>query len=240
MERAQAAHEKQVDQQIDIAAHRRRAERKARGRLRGVERPALVVGQHGPEPLQRLCRDAPAELRHVALQIGADEVLPEGHAVGVVLGQKAVREAPAHPQRRHGPRVGRSLGHVERVQVDVFDSPGEALPRLTDHVQRRRSQYQETARPPAPPAATVDQSAQLLKQFRDAVNLVQNDEAVLVLAEIERGVGELDAIRVGLQVEIDRLRSLRDLEGQSRLADLAGAEQDHGGLAVERVQHVLV
>ena len=240
MERAQAAHEKQVDEQIDVAAHRRGADGKACCQLRRVEQRALAVGQHGPEPLQRLRGDSPAELRYVALQVGADEAPPEGHAVGVVLGQKTVREAAAHPQRRHGPRVGCGLAYVEWVELDVFDSPGEALARLPEQIQRSRAQHQEAARPFAPPAALVDQPAQLLEQFRRSVNLIQNDEAVLVLAEVERRLCELLPVRAGLEVEIDGLRALGDLERQRRLADLTRPEQGDGRLPAERFQYVLI
>ena len=66
--------------------------------LRHVQHAALVVSEHRPQPPQGLGRDAPPELRDVALEVGADEVRPPGQAGLVVGREEAVGESSPHPE----------------------------------------------------------------------------------------------------------------------------------------------
>jgi hypothetical protein len=70
------------------------------------------------------------------------------------------------------------------------------------------------------------------------VNLVKDDEAILVRAQEERWIGELLAIFSGFEVEVKRARLLGDGMGERRLADLAGSEESHRGLAAQGVPNL--
>ncbi len=89
--------EQQVGEQVDVTDDGRHTDREARGQTRGVEQRALAVGEHGPEPFERLCRDTGPELRDVALEAGADEIVAQRQALGVRAGEVAVGEAAAQP-----------------------------------------------------------------------------------------------------------------------------------------------
>lgn len=56
------------------------------------------MSQHRPKPLERYSRDTQAEHRHIAFQIGADEVLPQGKTIPIALRQVTVRETAPQPQ----------------------------------------------------------------------------------------------------------------------------------------------
>ena len=74
-----------------------------------------------------------------------------------------------------------------------------------------RAQEQEAPGGLSPTAPTIDQPAQLLKQLRRTVHLVEYDQLVLVGGEIGLGVGQLRSIRAAFEVEIDRRSSGADL-----------------------------
>ena len=57
-----------------------------------------MMCQHGPEAAQRFGRNARPEQRDVALEVGADEVLPPPLTGSVARRQKAVGKAAPHPQ----------------------------------------------------------------------------------------------------------------------------------------------
>ena len=52
--RLQPTHEKQVDEEIEVARHRLAGHAERAGDLGGVEHPTLLVRQHRPEPTQGL------------------------------------------------------------------------------------------------------------------------------------------------------------------------------------------
>ena len=234
VEGPQPPHQQQVDQQIDVPRHRRTAHPQAGGQPGGVQEPALAVGEHRPQSLQGLGRQPPlGELGDVALQVGADEIAAEGEAVGIAGRQEAVGKPAAHPERRHRRRRGGDVEHVERVERHVLDASGQALPRLPEQVHGCGPQDQEAPRAPACPPAPVDQASQLLKQLGRAVDLVENDEAILVLGEEQVRIGELGPVGAGLQVEVEGLHLLRDRVGQGGLADLPRPDQGNRRLALQ-------
>jgi hypothetical protein len=75
--------------------------------------------------------------------------------------------------------------------------------------------------------APVDEAAQGLEDSGCAVDLVENDEALLVPGEVLFRVGQLGAVGLLLEVEVDRGALLGEVESQGRLADLARPEQCH-------------
>ena len=76
--------------------------------------------------------------------------------------------------------------------------------------------------------ARVDEPAQAPEELRGALDLVEDDELVRVLRQVELRLGELGAVRLGLEVEIDRRPRAGQLERQRGLAHLARPEQRHG------------
>jgi hypothetical protein len=155
------------------------------------------MGEHRPEPLEGFGRDAWTELRHVALEVGADEVVAQHEALGVRAGQEAVREASAKPEGLAFGLPLPGLEHVEGAHVDVGDAAGEALARLAEQVDRGRAQHQEPPITLTMMTALVDQAATRLKQLGYTVNLVEDDQAVLVGPQEKRRVAELVAVRAG-------------------------------------------
>ena len=83
----QATHQHQIDQQIEITRHALARDPEPCRKLGRVQEPALFMGQHGPEPPQRLRWNAQPERRDIAFEIGADEILPPGEAGAVRCGQ---------------------------------------------------------------------------------------------------------------------------------------------------------
>ena len=63
----------------------------------GIRKAGLIVGQHGPEPPERLGRHAGAEPGDVAFEIGADEGFAPLGADAIVGGAEAVRKTAAQP-----------------------------------------------------------------------------------------------------------------------------------------------
>ena len=190
------------------------------------------MGQHGPETAQRFRRHARPELRNVAFEVRAHEVLSPHCARFVALGEKAVRESAPDPEAlaRVSTALATAVGfeNVERLQLDVGDAAGQGLPRLPEQVDRRRAQQQESSRPNAAAAPLVDEAAKRLEQLRHALHLVQDHQLVFVSGQVEAGVGQPLAVRRILQVEIDARTLFGDELGQRGLACLAGAEQSHG------------
>ena len=140
--------------------------------------------------------------------------------------RKLFRKSAPHPERILVPCA--DFQHVERIELDVGDAAGQRFARLPQEVHRGRSQQQKPSRSPASPASTVDQAAQALEQARRAVDLVEDDQPLLVICQIQLGIGELGAVRGRLQVEIHRVHRTGDFESERRLADLARTEQGDG------------
>lgn len=131
--------------------------------------------EHRPEALQGLGGHARRELRHVAFEVGADEVLAQHEALVVGAGEEAVREATAQPELLAlGLRLP-CFEHVEGAHVDVGDAAGQALARLPEQIDRRGARHQEPAVPVPAPAALVDQAAQRLEELQHAEESSMHD-----------------------------------------------------------------
>jgi hypothetical protein len=62
------------------------------------------------------------------------------------------------------------------------------------------------------------------------MDLIEHDEAVLLVIEEERRIGELGPVFAGLKIEVDGRGYRRDGVGQRRFSDLTWANQGNGGL----------
>ena len=62
------------------------------------------------------------------------------------------------------------------------------------------------------------------------MHLVEDDQALLVICQVELRVGKSGTVRGRFQVEVDGVRRLTNLEGQRRFADLARTEQSNSGV----------
>jgi hypothetical protein len=83
----------------------------------------------------------------------------------------------------------------------------------------------------AAPPALIDEAAQRAEKLRHAVDFIQDDKLVLVLAQKEGGVSEFTPIFARLQVEVERRNFFGQLESQRCFANLTGADQRHCGLS---------
>ena len=120
------------------------------------------------------------------------------------------------------------LSGVERCQLQIANASCQRLARLLEQIDRRRAQHEESAGAPAAPPSRVDEPAQALEELRRALDLVEDDELVLVLRQVELGLGELGAVGLGLEIEIDRRPGCGHLQRQRCLAHLARPQQRHG------------
>jgi hypothetical protein len=87
---------------------------------------------------------------------------------------------------------------------------------------------------PAPPTL-IDQSTQRLKQFRRAVDFVQDHKPIFVGSEEQCRIGKLRAIFRGFQVEIKGWPLIGYALTESRLADLSRSNQSDGSLPLKGV-----
>src|SRR3990172_12159155 len=133
-----------------------------------------MMGKHGPEATQCLSGDPRAKLRYVALEIGAYEVFPPAQALGVVHGEKTLREAATQPEpvdrRLHLLRA--DLEHREGAQFEVADPSGQSLAGLLEKVQRGRTQQEVHPVAVARPPGAIDETAQHREEAGDAVHLI--------------------------------------------------------------------
>jgi len=230
--RREASNEQEIHEQTNVAGDGWSAHRESGREARCIQKGALVVGEHHPQSLQRLRRDARAELRNVSLEVVPDEASPQAEARVIAPGKVAVREAAAEPETVDLPGVS-DLEEVERPELDILDAPGQAFPRLAEKVDGCGTENQEPARSLSLATTRVDESTQNLKEFWHSVDLVENHQLVLVHLEEQRWIRELVAVTSGLEVEVHRGPGLRELEGQRRLAHLPWADQGNDSLAVE-------
>ena len=173
--RRQPPHQQQVDHQVEVVADGGAADAEAAGDLGGVQQPSLLVGEHRPQPPQRLRRDTRAELRDVALEVGADEVPSPAQAGRVVGGEEALGKAAAHPELVEP--LAAHLGEVEGRQLGEGDPSGQGLAALGQQLDRGGAEQQEPALPLSFAPAPVDRPAQRFEDARGAVDLVEHRPA---------------------------------------------------------------
>ena len=188
--------------------------------LRPVLYLRVVVREHRPEAFEDRARDGDAELRHVALEEGADEVAPPAIAVGMAAGRVGRREPAAQPEAIRPARS--DFGKREPGQLVVGDASGQRLGALAQQVRRGAA---EDEKPCGPPWA-VRQDPQARKEIGTPLNLVDDYETS------KRRQGEervREAGHVGGRLDVEDVgRSFpaaRHLAGQGRLADLTCPEE---------------
>lgn len=184
-----------------------------------------MMGEHAPQAPQRFRRDSRTELRNVALQAGADEILPPAQAARGIRRQQAVRKSATHPQI-----VGRQASrfqHTERRELQVRDPPGQAFAGLLQQVQRGRAEQQALAGASPGPTRPVDEPPQHRKQPGHAMDFVENHQLVLMVRQIKLRLRQPGAILLGFQFEIECVECPVDLERQRGLARLTRAKQAH-------------
>ena len=154
----QLANQVGLRQQVEVASHGALVDAQRSGRLRRVPHLAVIVGQHGPEPVERRGRNVYAELRQIPLDCGADELASPDGAAGIIGRGEGAREAAAQPQGRRA----RETGLVKRKAADLddFDPPGERLARLAQQGRRGTAEQQEASRQ----AGSIDQHPQTLNR----------------------------------------------------------------------------
>jgi hypothetical protein len=79
------------------------------------------------------------------------------------------------------------------------------------------------------PPSLVDDAPQTLKQFRSAVNLVQDYQVALVIRQVAGGVGEFGALILVLKVQVDGGLLRADLQSECGFPYLPWPEKNYGG-----------
>lgn len=181
-------------QDVEVGADRLVAEPHGTAEFGGVPALAVEMGDHGPEATHRDRGNRDSELWNITLEKGADEALPPGRAVGIRLGQVGAREAPAQPQPAR--LLGAGLSEVEAGQLDQLDPPGQRFRHPPHNLWRGAAEDEKSGACRDP----IRQHAQHGEQFRDALDLVENDET-LERTERQFGLGQSPAVKTGFEIK---------------------------------------
>ena len=234
-ERRQAPEEQQVGEQVEVAVRRPRRDAQRRGEPRGIQQPALGMGEHRPQPGHGARRGARREPGDVPSHHRPQEVVPDLPAAGVVLRPVTLGESAAQPEPPPRRRIVLDFQRVERAEFHLGDPPGEALPGAGQEVERRRAEQQELPGAHAAPPPPVDHAAQDAQDLRRPVDLVEDDQPVFVGFEEQGGVAQFRQVRRVFEIEVEPALRLGDGERQGGLPDLPGAEEEDGRLPVQRL-----
>ena len=90
--------------------------------------------------------------------------------------------------------MGRGLWGIDGRHLQIGHAPGQALAGLAHQIQRGRAQQQEMPKTLARRAALVDQAAQHGKDFRGAVDFVNDHQLGRLHAQIGFGIVQAPAI----------------------------------------------
>ncbi len=161
--RGQTPEEQQIDQRVEIPGDGLPADPQPRGQPRRVQQLALLVRQHLPETSDCLGRDAGPQRRKIPLQICLEKG-PAPAEAGLVIagevGEVAVGESAAEPQSidmcSHARAGRRDFRHGEGRQLDMDDTAGQTLSRLSQQIDRGGTEKEELPGTDTLPAAAVD------------------------------------------------------------------------------------
>ena len=130
---------------------------------------------------------------------------PRIHSVFVSGSIGAVSEHSADPFPRR--RSADELDSLDCLSKSMDAEPGMRKRDVLRPCQHARSNYTPECR----------------KRFRRAMDLVEHNEAVLVVIEEKGRVGKFRPVFARLEIEVDGRDSLGDRVGQRCLSDLAGS-----------------
>jgi hypothetical protein len=85
------------------------------------------------------------------------------------------------------------------------------------------------------PPPLIDDAPQLLKEFRHAVNLIEDDQLVFVICKVPVGIGKLGAVILVFKIQVDRRLLLDDLQSEGCLSGLARPQKDNGWRVTKEV-----
>jgi hypothetical protein len=83
---------------------------------------------------------------------------------------------------------------------------------------------------PSVPSAAIYQAAQILKENRQPVHFIDDNQLVAVFGEIQLRFAQLGPVGIGLQIKIDRRVLLSCCERERRFANLARSIRATAGL----------
>jgi hypothetical protein len=137
----QAAHQLQADLQIDVALQSGAADAQATCQAALLQKCALLMGQHGPQPAHGFSGQASGEHGHIALQVASHKVLAPAQAGGLIGGQQTVWKTAAQPE---GVQVCRCpFQGLNWPQIHIGHAPSQWFTALLHQVQRGRTQQQK-------------------------------------------------------------------------------------------------
>ena len=221
-------------QEIAIAVHVPGVGVQRACKVRGVPGLSVNVGQHPPQPAQRLRRHSGAHGRDVPFHKGAGEGLHParpGRIRGCAVGS---RETATHPQPV--PVGGSHLGQRKATHVDEQDSAGQRLGNAPDQIGGSAAQEEKDR----VAARVVADRTQHFEQLRHPLDLVEDHETLARREDALRRKRQGVALGGDLEIEMDGWARpvAGDLVRQSRLAHLACPEYgDHRRLGEAGVYH---
>ena len=89
------------------------------------------------------------------------------------------------------------------------------------------------------PAASVDDPTNRLEEVRHTLDFVEHDEPIRVPLAVRIDIGEAGAVGRALQIDVGGGALFGDLEGERRLAHLAGSGQHDRRSPRQQVLHSL-
>ena len=175
----EGSHHEGCFQSFEVSADRVVRNAEGASELRGIPNLTVRVGQHRPESLQGRSRDRDAELWHVSLEKGANEVSSPLEARPMRPGGVRGWETASEPKPLEV--LDPHLGQGETAQFVVGDAACQGLGALPQQIGRCASEHQKASGG----ARSVRQDPQGRKEVRPALYLVEDDETA------KRSEGEL-------------------------------------------------
>jgi hypothetical protein len=198
------------------------------GEFRSVPNLPVVVGYHGPEASKGLGWDGDAQLRNVAFEKRANEILAPTPARAMRPGQKGPGESPAVPQPVAF--VGSNFLQPKTRQIDETDPSCQRFRGPLYQFGRGASENKKLGLAARP----VDQHSKDLKQIRLSLDFVDNDEPLETLQRRHGGCQLLSAHRA-FEVKNRARTMLGQHTSQCRFAALPWAQERRNGMDPKHV-----
>ena len=128
----------------------------------------------------------------------------------------------------------RQLQGIKRPHVNVGNASCQTFSRLPKQINGGGTQDEESPGRMAGAPALIDNAAKRVEQLRDAMNFVQYDQAVLILAKEDNRLDQLLPVLSCLQIKIKRSGvRVGNLSRKGRLSNLPWSDNRHSRLSLE-------
>ena len=110
---------------------------------------------------------------------------------------------------------------------------------MPEEIDGSGAQNQESSDALALPPPAVDHTPQRLKQFRGAMDLVEDHKSIRDALEKQHGFGEAVSVVAIFKVEIDGVVPITDVKRQGGLTGLSRSDERDRRLQLQRLQNVI-